>query len=811
MTRKKIEVGIDLGTTNSSAAVVVNGIPEIVPNIETNANLTPSCVAVNSRGELEVGMNAINTLTLDPQNAAEGFKRYIGKTTTWTFSGTNDVYNAEQLSGLLLRSIKRDVQTYLNKDVESAIITIPAVFGELERSATLSAATAAGFSYVELVTEPVAAGLSYGWADSADTRPFLVYDIGGGTFDAAIVHTEHGLLSVRASRGDHALGGRDMDRAILNKIIIPQIDPKIDSSQLHFGNKKLMGQIEEAKIRLSRLDSTVLTFEGSVTDKNGQPVTSTMTISRKDLAAIIEPIADRTFEVVDELLRETGLHSSELKAIVLVGGPTRLHSIREALAEKYDAQLETRVDPMTVVSRGAALHAASQYYESEDNRQIDPDVQSLRIEVSGTSDQPTVPVGIIGEGSALQDEYTLRITRDDGLWQTGQIPIQDGRVITQVSMASSAESRFTIDLVSPDGRQVPVNPAEFSILSGPIAAASPFSTNIGVSVATTTGPRFNPMIRRNDSRPITVVQHFSTMKGVQAGDPEIALEVHFLEGLSDKPQRCKTIGIIALTGEHIDRALPATSEIIVTLNAKASDRIHAVVQIPLFGITLQEEFQLTYDDTRGVAELMQRITLEDQVASRLEESGVILPLAAQSLRRQISEDLQSAESGDIESAIRAEHASSRLGEILEEVEQASESHLAVSDLKAAEEFAQKVVESFGDEIQKEQLQDLAAQAQAARNSSETSQIRKMEEDLSTLAMNVYWDQPGAWMAKFHDLVQASHFVDQNKATLLIEEGNSALEKGDNELLKSIVIELWNLAEESDREGPEAKLMWLRRI
>ena len=147
---------------------------------------------------------------------------------------------------------------------------------------------------------------------------------------------------------------------------------------------------------------------------------------------------------------------------------------------------------------------------------------------------------------------------------------------------------------------------------------------------------------------------------------------------------------------------------------------------------------------------------------------------------------------------------------MEDVERANESHLAISDMNRTEEFSSEVVDLYGDEDHKKRFQALQIQAQSARDSNDTSQARRTEEELGTLAAKIYWEQPGAWIANFQALTDGSHFVDPDKAETLIKEGNNALEVGDSELLKSIVIELWNLAEESDREGPEARLMWLRR-
>lgn len=806
-----VDVGIDLGTTNSCAAVMVDGEPQIVPNVDEGDNLTPSCVAVNDRGELEIGRAAVNVLRMDSANAAEGFKRFIGTNHTWTFPTSGASYTPEQLSALVLQSIRRDLQTFLNEEVDSAVITIPAVFGERERSTTLSAAREAGFAYADLVQEPIAAGLAYGWGRTDDERPFLVYDIGGGTFDAAIVQVVHGQLIVRAHRGEHALGGRDIDRAILNRIVLPQLESRVDPAELDQKERRLLLLLEEAKKRLSRLSETKVPLEGSVIDTAGRPVDDVLAISRDDLNPLIDPVADRSFEVVQELLGETQLRVTDLRGIVLVGGPTRMPRLRALMEEKFGDMLQTKLDPMTVVAKGAALHAASIITRHEARREPQAgDIQGLKIEYSPVSDQPTVPVGIRGEGSRIADGSSMRITRSDGLWQTGQIPVEGNRVITQVSLGEDHQSVFRIELFDPNGATVLVEPDEFAIVSGLAAAAPPLSKNIGVSVATPTGPRLQMLAKRGDPLPLRKREPFRTTKGVGAGDANVALEIVFLEGDSDKPHRCGTLRVIELTGAMIDKPLPANSDVEVTLKISTSEVMRATVHIPFLDRTLEEVFEITPEDVPSPTELKQNLALEHVVADRLTAAGSDLPVTVESVDSQIEEDLARAESGDAEAAVRAGHALARLGQMLEDMEREAEPKLAISAMIEMEEWVGKIASAYGDAEQQALFEELQRRAETARSSNDVRQARQIEEDLLDLGQAIYWLQPGAWIAKFQELASESKFVDPDAASNLVKDGRTALEVGDSELLKHVVIELWNLAEDSQRESPEARLMWLRR-
>lgn len=811
MKRNAVDVGIDLGTTNSCAAVMVEGESQVVPNLEWGENLTPSCVAVNRRGELEVGSAAVNVLITDAANAAEGFKRFIGTKKTWTFPTSSASYTPEHLSALVLQSIRRDLQTFLNEEVDSTVITIPAVFGERERSATLSAAKEAGFTYAELVQEPIAAGLAYGWGTTDDQDPFLVYDIGGGTFDAAIVQVAHGQLVVRAHRGEHALGGRDIDRAILNLIVRPQLESRVDPEELDQADQKILHLLEEAKKRLSRVPETRIPLEGTVSDASGQPIEDVLTISRNDLDGLIDPVVYRTIEVVQQLLVETNLTPADLRGIVLVGGPTRMPRLRALLEDKYGDILQTRLDPMTIVAQGAALHAASILKKRNVRAEAPPPgVQHLRIEFSPVTDQSTVLVGIAAEGARLADGYSIRIARTDGLWQTGQIRVESNRVMSQLSLGDDRRSVFRVELLDPSGGTVPVEPDEFAIVSGLAAAAPPLTKNIGVSVATPTGPRFHMLAKRGDPLPLTKRESFRTTKGVRAGDAEVALEVVFLEGDSDKPQRCATLGVIELTGAMIEEPLPVDSDVEVTLKITTSDRAMGIVYIPLINRTLDKAFEISSGDVPSSGDLRQGLSLEHEVAARLVAAGADLPATVKSVESEIEDNIIRAERGDAEAAVVAGHALDRLGQTMEDMERQAEPKLAVSAMDEMEEWVGKVVAAYGDAEQQSRFEALQNQAHAARSSHDPRQARGIEDDLLELGQTVYWLQPGAWIAKFQELASESRFVDPNAAADLVKEGRTALEVGDSDLLKHVVIELWNQAEDSERESPEARLMWLRR-
>ena len=193
-----VDIGIDLGTTNSVAAVMENGCPVVIKNMESD--VTPSFVGIDSQGQVLTGKPAMNLCKYEPENVADGFKRQLGHGQTWRFPANGQSYSAVNLAAFLLRDIRQAISEHINSEPDASVITVPAAFGEVEKHAVVLSAREAGFTQVTLVQEPVAAGLAYGWQKKSDGKPFLVYDFGGGTFDAALMECAGGAKSNCARR-----------------------------------------------------------------------------------------------------------------------------------------------------------------------------------------------------------------------------------------------------------------------------------------------------------------------------------------------------------------------------------------------------------------------------------------------------------------------------------------------------------------------------------------------------------------------------------------------------------------------------------
>ncbi len=351
-------IGIDLGTSNSAAAVVLGGRPTIIPAAEGSTmygKTIPSVVAFTKDGQILVGEPARRQAAMNPEGTVTGIKRLMGtrkKIKIW-----DKEYTPEEISAFILKKIKKDAEAFLGEPVEKAIITVPAYFNDAQRQATKNAGAIAGLEVVRLLNEPTAAALAYGLDKSDQDLRILVFDFGGGTLDVTIMEFGGGVFQVISTAGDTHLGGRDMDRALLEYVLEEfKKETGIDLRQDHTAMVRLREAVEKAKIELSSTLSTDISLP-FIAMKDGSPVHLQMTLTRSKLEQLVMPIVERTRGPIEQALRDAGMKPSDIDKIILIGGPTRMPIVQRFVEEYFGKQVERGVDPMEAVAIGAALQA----------------------------------------------------------------------------------------------------------------------------------------------------------------------------------------------------------------------------------------------------------------------------------------------------------------------------------------------------------------------------------------------------------------------------------------------------------------------
>jgi molecular chaperone DnaK len=346
-------VGIDLGTTNSVVAVVIDGQPRVLD--EEGEKLLPSVVGINVQGQLVTGIAARNQLAAFPDRTVASIKRKMGRMDRIPLG--DQTFTPPEISAMILRRLRDRASRALGEPVSRAVITVPAFFDENQRQATREAAALAGLSAERIINEPTAATLVY-HAGTHDRKQIAVYDFGGGTFDVSIVRMEAGVVEVLSSRGDVNLGGDDLDHALMG-LVADQFKNEhgLDLRENVQARHRLWLACEHAKRRLST-EETVEIAEEFIAEKEGQPLHLTARVTRTQFETLIEPFVARTIRCLDEALRDAGLTVQQIDDLVLVGGSTRIPLVEDRLRDEFQREPSRAVDPDLAVALGAAVQAA---------------------------------------------------------------------------------------------------------------------------------------------------------------------------------------------------------------------------------------------------------------------------------------------------------------------------------------------------------------------------------------------------------------------------------------------------------------------
>jgi molecular chaperone DnaK len=376
-------IGIDLGTTNSAAAVLKDGKVKLVPASEgatPYGKMFPSVVAFREDGEIVIGKNAQAYAYIRPDRTIRWIKRKIGTNYTVEIDGYK--YTSPEISALIIKKIKKDAETYLGEKIDKAVISTPAYFNNNQRNATKEAGEKAGFEVLRVISEPTAASLAYGLDKIGQNLKIAVLDLGSGTFDVTILQMNNGIFRVLSTSGDTHLGGKDMDDRILDYLVKEveeryNVDVRNDQRILN----KLRDAGELAKIHLSSRRSTTVKTQINI---EGTEINPSIVLARDKLEELIKPELDRLQYPLGQALKDSGLSSQDIDRLVLVGGPTRMPIVRRCFKDFFSRlEPERGIDPMGIVAIGACIQASVLKGEMRDMLLLDVAPLSLGVETSG--------------------------------------------------------------------------------------------------------------------------------------------------------------------------------------------------------------------------------------------------------------------------------------------------------------------------------------------------------------------------------------------------------------------------------------------
>ncbi len=429
-------IGIDLGTTNSCVAVIEGGEPVVIANAE-GARTTPSVVGFGKNGERMVGQVAKRQAITNPDRTVSSIKRQMGSDYKVTIDGKK--YTPQEISAMILQKLKTDAEAYLGEKVSEAVITVPAYFTDAQRQATKDAGHIAGLEVKRIINEPTAAALAYG-IDKEDDQKVMVYDLGGGTFDVSIIEMGDGVQEVLATAGNNHLGGDDFDQRVMNWIIDEfKKSNGIDLRGDKMAMQRLKEAAEKAKIELSGVTSSDINLPYITVDATG-PKHLELTLTRAKFNELTADLVESTMGPVRQAMSDSGLSTSEIDKVLMVGGSSRIPAVQEEIKKFIGKEPFKGINPDECVAIGAALQAGVMGGEVKGLLLLDVTPLSLGIETMGgintkiidrnttipvkksqifstaVDNQPSVEVHVLqGEREFAKDNKTLGVFHLDGI------------------------------------------------------------------------------------------------------------------------------------------------------------------------------------------------------------------------------------------------------------------------------------------------------------------------------------------------------------------------------------------------------------
>ena len=764
MAQIKMKYGIDLGTTNSAICKMENGDPSI-KKTDTLKDTLPSCVSFTKRKVIKVGDSAYNDLRQDKSRATKKwsklnenvfleFKRTMGLNTQYETKNMGHSYSSEELSAEVLKTLKSFIS---DDNINSAVITIPAKFKADQIAATKRAATMAGIEHCELLQEPIAASMAYGLSSAKKDGIWLVFDFGGGTFDAALLKVEDGIMQVKDTEGDNYLGGKNLDYAIVDDIIIPYLQENyvIDEILEDDDKKQILRDAmkfyaEQAKNQLSFKETCDVTsqLDEFGEDDAGSEIELDMVITQEQLEGVISPIFQKAIDICKKLISRNNLKGSDLDSLILVGGPTYSPVLRSMLREQITANVDTSIDPMTAVARGAALYASG--IDSDAKEEIKAGTIALELSYPSSSVETIECVSV----KLLRDECTgtipsklfIELTRNDKGWSSGKIEINEIGDVIECQLMEGKANLFTIVAYDDKGATIPCFPNEVNIMQGIVVGNAVLPYNIGLEVHDTELGKdvFVPLKGLEKNQPIPAIGVRNNLKNPHQLRPgmtadNLLIPIYQGENNSEGTSAIYNDHVfdVIITGDDVPALVPADSDLDITVKIDRSQMMTLEVTFPVIGETIEKEIDVKQRSGVEVEELSTRLHEAQRKLHSLKGSSVVTDSEIQEAQTMLA-DINSRFDGEKNAEDGKMHLLADLRRaflLMEETEKAHEWEILESKLR--EEFER--LEDANNELghnHDAQVEELRKQTDMAIRKKDVHMGRQVLNDINALFVGV---------------------------------------------------------------------------
>ena len=621
MVRNKIDYGIDLGTTNSAICRMEKGEPVVIKT-DVLKDTMPSCVSVNKKGSIKVGDGAYNTMKSDKRRATKSwqkdtsntyieFKRTMATDTKYSCANLNKDFSSEELSAEVLKTLKSFVT---DEAFSSVVITVPAKFTVNQKTATIQAAEMAGFKRCELLQEPIAAAMAYGLTSEEKNGIWMVFDFGGGTFDAALLKVEDGIMKVFDTEGDNYLGGKNLDYAIVDNILIPYLQKNYEvEGYLSNSEKKevlrdaMKTYAEDAKNQLSFKDhEDIVSNLGDLgEDEDGEEIELDLSLTQAEVFDVMRPYFQKAVDICKNLVQRNNLNGSQISKLILVGGPTHSPLIRQMLKEQVTPNVDTNIDPMTAVATGAALYASTMEAEVSDE---DIQVGTVKLEISydSTTVETSVPVPVSLASDSTYKSVLVEFSRNG--WSSGKIEINQQGDVVDLNLQEGRANSFSVLCYDNKGNALPCFPAEITIIQGSVVGAAPLPYNIGIATWNEIKKRgvfrMAKGLEKNKPLPATgVVNDLKTTTQLRPGvsNDKLIVPIYQVDDFSEAEGKSASlyehVADVEITGDDVDALITENTPVDVTLKVDSSEQMRLEVHFLATDTTVEKDLDTSRKHT----------------------------------------------------------------------------------------------------------------------------------------------------------------------------------------------------------------------
>jgi len=825
---KMIDFSIDLGTTNSLVAKFQAGKVQVFKNPRGHKEGLPSVVGFR-KDKILVGDKARDYATKDPTNVKSRFKRKMGTTETFKVDCINASKTPEELSAFVIKELKTFVQS--GENVENAVITIPASFDTIQANATKEAGNLSGLKEVILLQEPIAASLAYANKDNSvelQNSQWIVYDLGGGTFDVALVKIVEGELTVIDHEGDNFFGGTDLDSLIVEKLVVPYIQSKGDFSDLLSEMQSASGKYEkdwyrlidaaeEAKIELSSDTSAEIEF--NITDDNDHEIDDCITITRSQFEELIKDRISDTASMLKKIMTRQSLQPADLEFVLMVGGSTYIPYVRQLVEELMGIPVNTDIDPTNAIVIGAAFYAGGRSKAQSIPKNTDSNQpNSIKVKsnyVSNSQDsEEFFAAKIDGDISGMN----YRIHSTDGAFDSGT-KVLKSRITEELPLRTGEFNIFEFNIFDSHGNKVEHDSESIQIAQGRYSVAGqmlPEEISLVRDSIEIKDTKLDRIFDKNCILPTRSKRTVEVATTVLCKSQEEPIKIMVVEGASDNHAMSnKAIGVLEIKGDMLTRDLLKGTEIDITFELSESRDL--TISAYLNG-TGQEFSQIFNPKKRDVSPkqlgsdiliLEETVQAEQESASKSENTEAEKELAGilKDVQNLLLEAGTLSEDSITDDKFKLEDRKRVVAQQIHQITANKRLSNSKIEYKEKKKDVSRIVSELGNDQEKHQLREVVRREEVFLNSNNSNSIDVAKDELSNIEYQILMRTPSFLVNVFEHLVENRVSMnDQMQAKNLIENGRNLIQSESWSDLSMVNARLWDLMPQRDREANEHKFI-----